>query len=187
MEENLWWKTTFDGRQPLIEDDFQWKTTFDERWPLMEDDLWWKTTFDGRQPLMEVDLWWKTAFDGRQPLMEDDLQWKITFEGTQLFMEDMLWRKITCKLREHSCKNQNKQSNKIIWIKDGRNPLKIKFEYVKYELSISQNIFAHFLVHLMYSFVTVWSAIYFPGMSLFPRKLKEMHPFEEVELSVFQK
>ena len=64
MDSN-WWKTTFDGRQPLMEDNLWWKMTFDERRPLMEDELWWKTTFDGRQPiynsLMEDTLWWKTG------------------------------------------------------------------------------------------------------------------------------
>ena len=44
MEDSLWRKTTFDGRQPFMEEDFY------GRQPLMED------TFDGRQPLMEVDL-----------------------------------------------------------------------------------------------------------------------------------
>ena len=51
MEEDLWRKTTFDGRGPLTEDYLWWKTTFDRRGPLMEDALWWKTTFDGRQHL----------------------------------------------------------------------------------------------------------------------------------------
>ena len=46
MEDNLRLKTTFDGGQPLMEDDLSW------RLPLMEDDLSWKTAFDGRQPLM---------------------------------------------------------------------------------------------------------------------------------------
>ena len=45
MEDNLRWKTTFDGRRPLMEDGLQWKTTFDGRRPSMEDDLRWKTTF----------------------------------------------------------------------------------------------------------------------------------------------
>ena len=31
-------KTTFDGRQPFMEDDL-WKMTYDGRLPLMEDDL----------------------------------------------------------------------------------------------------------------------------------------------------
>ena len=42
MEVNLWWKTIFDGRRPL-----------------MEEDQWWKTTFDGRQILMEDDRYRK--------------------------------------------------------------------------------------------------------------------------------
>ena len=44
MEDDLQWKTTFDGRQPLIED------SFGGRQPWMEDDHRWKTTFDGRRP-----------------------------------------------------------------------------------------------------------------------------------------
>ena len=39
MEEDLQWKTTFDGRRPLSEDDLRRKTTFDERRPVTEDDL----------------------------------------------------------------------------------------------------------------------------------------------------
>ena len=31
MEDDLSWKMTFDGRQPLMEDDLQWKTTFGGR------------------------------------------------------------------------------------------------------------------------------------------------------------
>ena len=46
----------FARRLPLI----WWKTIFDGRQPLMEDDLWWKMPFDGRRPLMEDGLWWKT-------------------------------------------------------------------------------------------------------------------------------
>ena len=46
MEDNLRWKTTFDGN------DLRWKMTFDGRRPLMEDDFRWKTTFDGGWPLM---------------------------------------------------------------------------------------------------------------------------------------
>ena len=61
MEDNLRWKTSFDGRRPSMEDDLWWKTTFDGRWPLMEDNLWLKTTFDWRHPLMENDLRWKTT------------------------------------------------------------------------------------------------------------------------------
>ena len=37
---------TFDGRQPLIEDDLWRKMTFVGRGPLTEDYLWWKMTFD---------------------------------------------------------------------------------------------------------------------------------------------
>ena len=71
--DNLRWKMTLDGRQPLMEDDPWWKTTFDGRWTLMEDDLWWKMTFEGRRHSMEVNLQSKTTFNGRGHLMEDDI------------------------------------------------------------------------------------------------------------------
>ena len=45
--------------------------TFDGRQPLLEDDLWLKMTFDGGQP-----------FIGRWSLIEDDLLWKPNFDGT---------------------------------------------------------------------------------------------------------
>ena len=54
MEEELWWKMSFDGRQPL-----------------MEENLWWKTNFDGRQPLIEYDI------DGRWSLLKDNLCWNL--------------------------------------------------------------------------------------------------------------
>ena len=80
MKDDLWKKTTFDGRRPLTEDDLWRKTTLG-RWPLTEDNLWWKTTFNGRRPLMKDDLRWKTTFDGRRPLTEEDLWRKMTFNG----------------------------------------------------------------------------------------------------------
>ena len=85
MEDNHRWKTTFDGRQPSMEDDLRWKT------PLMEDDLQWKTTFDGRRPSMEDNLRWKTTFDGRRPWMENDLGSKTTLDGRRPWMEDARW------------------------------------------------------------------------------------------------
>ena len=56
----------------MLEDDPQWKTTFNGRGPLMEDDLRRKKSFDGRQALMEDDLQRKTTLNGRRPLMEDN-------------------------------------------------------------------------------------------------------------------
>ena len=73
-EDDLWRKTTFDGRRPLTKDDLWQKTTFDRR------HLWRKTTFDGRGPLTEDELWRKMTFDGRWPLREDDFWWKTTFD-----------------------------------------------------------------------------------------------------------
>ena len=91
MQDDLWWKMTFDEMRPLMEyglwsktafyerpfsmeDSLQWKTTFDET---MEDDPLWKTNFNGRQPSKE-------CYDGRWPSME---RWNMTFNGT---MEDDL-------------------------------------------------------------------------------------------------
>ena len=50
VEDDLWWKTTFYGRQPSVE-----------------------------QPLVEENLQWRTTFGGRRLSLEDDLQWKMTF------------------------------------------------------------------------------------------------------------
>ena len=66
-EDDLWWKTTFDGRRPSMEGNLRWKKTFDGRWPSIKENLRWKTTFDGRQPLTEDNLWQKTTFNGRRP------------------------------------------------------------------------------------------------------------------------
>ena len=55
--DNLRWKMTFTGRQPLVEDDLwcknlRCKTTFGGRQPSVDDNLQWKTTFCGRGPLV---------------------------------------------------------------------------------------------------------------------------------------
>ena len=70
MEEDLWWKATFDGRQHLMEDNLWWKTAFNERWPSLK-----KTTFDRR-------LQWTTTLGWRHPLIQDNLRLKTTFDGT---------------------------------------------------------------------------------------------------------
>ena len=95
MEENLCCKTTFEERQPLLEDSLWWKTTFNGRRPLMEDDLWWKMTFKGRRPLTEDNLWWKTTFGGKRPSMEDVPLWKMTLYGRWPSMEENLQWKMT--------------------------------------------------------------------------------------------
>ena len=97
MEDDLWWKTTYDGRRLMMEDDLWWKMTYDGRRLMMEDDLWWKTTSDGRQLLMEDDLWWKTTYDGRRHMMEDNLCWKTPYDGRRVMMEDDLWWKMTIR------------------------------------------------------------------------------------------
>ena len=71
-------------------DNLRWKTTFDGRRALMEDDLWLKTSFYGRWPLLKDDLRWKTTLDWIQPSMEDNLQWKTTFIGGQLCIKRFL-------------------------------------------------------------------------------------------------
>ena len=78
LEDNFWRKMTCDGTKPLMEEDLWWKSTFDGGCPLIKDNNQWKTIFDGRWPLMEDALWWKTTFDERRPLMEDDPKWKMT-------------------------------------------------------------------------------------------------------------
>ena len=61
--DDIWWKTTFGGRRPLIEECLWYKMTFDER------QLWRKKTFDGRQG----NLRWKATFEGKRPFKEDFL------------------------------------------------------------------------------------------------------------------
>ena len=82
----LGWKMTFDGKRPLMGDDLWLKTTFDGRY------LWWKTTFDGtqlliRQHFMDNKLGWKATFYKRWPLIEDNILWKTTFDGKHLWWE----------------------------------------------------------------------------------------------------
>ena len=62
--------TTFDGRQPLREDNFRWKTTFDSRRSLMEDNLWCKTAFDGTWPLMEQNKKFETKIFQNQNFLD---------------------------------------------------------------------------------------------------------------------
>ena len=56
---DLWWKITFDGKEPMMKGKIWWKSNFDRRPSLMEDNLWRKMTCDGRQPLMKDIIWWK--------------------------------------------------------------------------------------------------------------------------------
>ena len=96
MKGNLWWETTFGGRQPLLQDDLCERRPSVENYLLgrpcsVEDDHQWKTIFSGWQPLVEDNLWWKTTFYGRQPLVEDSLCWKTTFNGRQPLMQDTLY------------------------------------------------------------------------------------------------
>ena len=76
FQDDCWWKTTFDGRRPLVEDKILLKTnleggrhfTFDGGGPLMED-----SKEDALLPLFEEDLWWKMTFDIIHPLIEENL------------------------------------------------------------------------------------------------------------------
>ena len=89
-EDNLWSKSTFDGRWPFMGDNLLMEVNLWWKKRLMDDNLWWKT------PLIEDDLWWKITCDGRQSLMKDDLwgkapfQWKINLEGRRPVMVDNL-------------------------------------------------------------------------------------------------
>ena len=60
MKDNLGWEMNFVKRHPLIED------TFDGRQPLMEDNLIQKTAIIGRQPFVEAYVRWKLTFNGGQ-------------------------------------------------------------------------------------------------------------------------
>ena len=70
-DDDLWWKMTFCGRLPSMEDDL----LLVGRRPLLEEDFRWKTTFGGGRPSVADDLGWKMTLGGKQPLVEDDLQW----------------------------------------------------------------------------------------------------------------
>ena len=62
------------------EDDLWWKTTFDGRRPSTEDDLWQKTIFT------EDDLW------RRQPLTEDDLQYGYSILPEKNIFDSSPWQ-----------------------------------------------------------------------------------------------
>ena len=62
--ENLWWKSTFYGSRPLIENDFWCNSTFGWDDPK-------STAWNGRQPLTEYNNWWKTSSDGKKHSIED--------------------------------------------------------------------------------------------------------------------
>ena len=49
------------GRRPSVEDDLWWKMTFDGKRPLVEDNLRWKMTFGGRRPSVKDNLRWILA------------------------------------------------------------------------------------------------------------------------------
>ena len=81
-----------------MEDDICWRTTFDGRWRLLQDDLWWMMTFEGpnstiNSTITQHNLSWvrhendtvKAAYwqDCPQTLMEHTLWWKMTFDVRQ--------------------------------------------------------------------------------------------------------
>ena len=43
-KDNLWWATTFGGRQLLVKNDLRWKSTFGGRRPSVEDNLQLRAT-----------------------------------------------------------------------------------------------------------------------------------------------
>ena len=116
MEDDLWWKTTFDWRRTLIKDNLMWKTTFYGRLLSMEYDLWWKTTFDGRQLSMEDDFWWKTTFEERRPVLSQLAREKVVFSSLR-------W--IHCRLPGHLCQKltkitrRNLSKNSCLWLLPG--------------------------------------------------------------------
>ena len=69
-----------DVRQPLMEENLGWKTNFDGRRPWMADggQAWMEGNFCGRLPWKEDDLEWKTTLDRRRLWIEDNLGWKMT-------------------------------------------------------------------------------------------------------------
>ena len=99
MENNLWWKTTFGGRQPLVKDSPQLKTSFGGRWPSVEDTLPLNTTFDGRRALVEgclhtilyyIHLHWKPSLSE----INSNITFKKYLEMTlQIGVKIRLWYK----------------------------------------------------------------------------------------------
>ena len=63
MEDELWWKTAFDGLQPSMEDVLRWKTIFDGRQPSIQDNLW-------REKTKLLNCWLpKLAFETKDPVL----------------------------------------------------------------------------------------------------------------------
>jgi hypothetical protein len=58
-----------------MEDDLQWKTNYNGRQNFNgRQNLNGRQNFNGRRPPMEDDIHWKTTTIGRQHIMEDDLK-----------------------------------------------------------------------------------------------------------------
>ena len=72
MEGNSQWKTTIDGRQPLVEDNF---------W-LKESKIWYVDCSHKYKMNKGV------MVGGRRPSVEDNLRWKTTFGKSHLLVED---------------------------------------------------------------------------------------------------
>ena len=94
MEDNLWWKTSFDGRLPLMNDNLRWKMTFDKRWPSMENNLWWR---------IKIVLW--------QNIRTQDAM--LQYTSTLTLAEVWLWRpcrivnQVWWKFLKNKCKFGN--------------------------------------------------------------------------------
>ena len=69
MEDHLWWKITFDGRRPLMENHLCWNS--------MENDLWWKMNIYGRPPLIE-DKKAAKMFNSYSQLVRSISSWFLT-------------------------------------------------------------------------------------------------------------
>ena len=85
IKDYLGWKMTldrrFDGRWPLIEDNLWWKTTFNGRLPLMKD------TFDWWGPQIIENLW-EDVLQRMTTFHKNDFQWEMNFDGEQPLIKD---------------------------------------------------------------------------------------------------
>ena len=72
--QSVWFSMPFGGPTYIIVNgkNLGMRSTYSGRQPLMEDDLRWKIPFDGRQPSIENELKWNTTFDGIKPSLEDN-------------------------------------------------------------------------------------------------------------------
>ena len=102
--------------KPLMEDNIWWKTTFNGRCLSMEDNFWWKMTLNGRRPSMEYTLLWKTTFGGRKQSFwtRGFLNWILTLKTKScicFWIEAVLIVELDCHIHD-SCLWQDLLSRK---------------------------------------------------------------------------